>query len=41
MYGLEILHQCSKGLKLKVKTSLGSVPTFPEVTGEKLVGGDL
>ena len=29
----------AKGLKLKVKKFLGLIPTFAEVTGEKLVGG--
>ena len=29
----------SKGLKLKVRTFLGLIHTFVEVTGEKLVGG--
>ena len=28
----------SKGFKLKVRTFLGLIPTFVEVTGEKLVG---
>ena len=28
-----------KGLKLKVRNFYGLVPTFVEVTGEKLVGG--
>ena len=28
-----------KGLKLKVRKFLGLIPTFIEVTGEKLVGG--
>ena len=31
----------AKGLKLKVKKLCGLVPTFVEVTGEKLVGGGL
>ena len=31
----------AKGLKLKVRKFYGSVPTFVEVTGEKLVGGIL
>ena len=31
----------AKGLKLKVKKFLGLIPTFAEVTGEKLVGGGL
>ena len=30
-----------KGLKLKVKKFWGQIPTFVEVTGEKLVGGGL
>ena len=29
----------AKGLKLKVRKFLGLIPTFVEVTGEKLVGG--
>ena len=29
----------AKGLKLKVRKFLGLIPTFPEVTEEKLVGG--
>ena len=29
----------AKGLKLKVRNFLGLIPTFPEVTKEKLVGG--
>ena len=29
----------AKRLKLKVKKFLGFIPTFGEVTGEKLVGG--
>ena len=29
-----------KGLKLKVRKFLGLIPTFVEVTWEKLVGGD-
>ena len=31
----------AKGLKLKVKKCWGLIPTFVEVTGEKLVGGFL
>ena len=31
----------SKGLKLKVRKFWGLIPTFVEVTGEKLVGGGL
>ena len=30
----------AKGLKLKVIKFLGLILTFPEVTGEKLVGGN-
>ena len=30
-----------KGLKLKVRQFVGLVPTFVEVTGEKMVGEDL
>ena len=29
----------TKGFKLKVKKFLGLIPTFVEVTGEKLEGG--
>ena len=29
----------AKGLKLKVKKCWGLIPTFVEVTGQKLVGG--
>ena len=29
----------AKGLKLKVRKFWGLIPTFVEVTGEKLVGG--
>ena len=29
----------AKGLKLKVRKFFGLIPTFVEVTGEKLVGG--
>ena len=31
----------TKGLKPKVRKFLGLIPTFVEVTGEKLVGGGL
>ena len=37
-YKLEFLHQSVKGLKLKVKTFWWVIPTFVEVTGQKLVG---
>ena len=30
----------AKGLKLKVRQFYGPIPTFVEVTGEKLVGGE-
>ena len=36
---LDILQQRGKGLILKVRKSWGLIPTFVEVTGEKLVGG--
>ena len=38
-YDLEVLHQCSKGFKLKDRKFWGPIPTFVEVRGEKLVGG--
>ena len=38
---LKFCTSVGKGLKLKVKKILGSNPTFVEVTGEKLVGGEL
>ena len=41
MYKLEILQQVPKELKLKVRKFLGLIPTFIEITGEKLVGGDI
>ena len=37
-YGLQILHQYEKRVKLKVRKILGLIPTFVEVTGNKLVG---
>ena len=37
-YGLEILYQCFKGLKLKVRKFLGLIRTFVEVTGKKWQG---
>ena len=37
-YGLEILHQCNKRVKAKSQKIWGLIPTFVEVTGEKLVG---
>ena len=37
-YGLEILHKRGKRIKIKVRKFLGPIPTFVEVTGEKLVG---
>ena len=36
---LEILHQCRKRLKLKVRKFLGLISTFVEVPGKKLVEG--
>ena len=36
---LKFCASLSKGLKLKVRKFLGLIPTFVEVTGEKLVGG--
>ena len=36
---LKFYASLSKELKLKVRKSLGLIPTFLEVTGEKLVGG--
>ena len=41
MYKPEILQQVPKGLKLKVRKFLGLIPTFIEITGEKLVVGDI
>ena len=35
---LKLYSSLSKGLKLKVRKFLGLIPTFVEVTGEKLVG---
>ena len=29
----------AKGLKVKIRTFLGLIPTFTEVTGKKLKGG--
>ena len=39
-YDLKILHQCGKSVKLKVRKFWRLRPTFVEVTGKKLVGGD-
>ena len=36
---LKLYTSVAKGLKQKVRKSWGLVPTFVEVTGEKLVGG--
>ena len=36
---LKLYTSVGKGLKLKVRKFLGLIPTFVEVTGEKLVGG--
>ena len=36
---LKFYTSLSKGLKLKVRKFWGLIPTFVEVTGEKLVGG--
>ena len=38
---LKFYTSLSKGLKLKVRNFGGLVPTFIEVTGEKLVAGGL
>ena len=38
---LKFYASVAKGLKLKVRKFFGVVPTFVEVTGEKLVGGPL
>ena len=35
---LKFYTSVAKGLKLKVRKFLGLIPTFVEVTGEKLVG---
>ena len=36
---LKFYNSLLKGLKLKVRKSWSLIPTFVEVTGEKLVGG--
>ena len=36
---LKFSNSVAKGLKLKVKKFVGLIPTFVEVTGEKLVSG--
>ena len=38
-YGLEILHKCGKRVETKSEKFWGVIPTFVEMTGEKLVGG--
>ena len=38
-YELEIWNKCGKRVKIKVRKFWGLIPTFAEVTGEKLVGG--
>ena len=38
-YGLEILHKCGKRVETKSEKFWGVIPTFVEITGEKLVGG--
>ena len=38
---LKFYYSLSKGLKLKVRKFWDLIPTFVEVTGEKLVGGAL
>ena len=37
-YKIETLHQSVKRIKTKSQKVLGLIPTFVEVTGEKLVG---
>ena len=37
-YDLEILRQCRKRVETKSQKLLGPIPTFVEVSGEKLVG---
>ena len=37
--GLQILHHCDKRAELKIRKFWVLIPTFVEVTGEKLVGG--
>ena len=36
---LKLYNSVTKGLKLKLRKFSGLIPTFVEVTGEKLVGG--
>ena len=36
---LKFYTSVKKGLKLKVSETYGLIPTFVEVTGEKLIGG--
>ena len=38
-YIMDFYTSLSEGLKLKVRKFWGLIPTFVEVTGEKLVGG--
>ena len=38
---LKFYTSVEKGLKLKVRKFWGIIPTFVEVTGEKLIGGGL
>ena len=38
MYKIQILHQSVKRVKTKSQKVLGLIPTFVEVTGQKLVG---
>ena len=38
---LKFYNSMAKGLKLKIRKFWGLIPMFVEVTGEKLVGGDL
>ena len=40
MCKLEMLGSVAKGLKIKARKFWGLIPTFVEVTGEKLVGGN-
>lgn len=38
-YGLEVLYQCDKRVKIKVRKVEQQIPMFREVTGEKIVVG--
>ena len=40
-YGLEMLHRRSKRVKTKNQNVLELIPTFVEVTGEKMVRGGI